>query len=585
MRSILRCWRLISPSLRRLWLWQIPLGAVAAGLDVVTGVLLLRAAGAFTDGIRGSSHWGAGPMLAVLAILVLAKTGVRLYDTARREACAEATVAEVAERLLRFWMGSSLRRQLDSTPTQRIDDVQFLATEVGREGINSLVLFWSEGLVVAGLLGLLFASAPLPALAVLGLCGGGAVFTLRFSHQRHGRGVAALAPARIRVQSMVQDCIKSSREIRLHGRIDDFARSYRDRRAVFGAIWTELECWKSVPLVANEALFLFGMLGLLAFSDKFSSGGNSAAPLLMLFLYAGLRMLPAMNRLVYRGLALRAARPSADRVTALLGEIPAALPRRPEPIAAPGPTFHRITLTDASFTYPDRSTQALAGISLEVRAGEKLALIGPSGGGKSTVLLLLAGLLAPDRGAVEADGSPLAVDDPIWHRQLGFVAQDALMLEDTVQANIALGLEPGAIDEAALSAAVSLAQLTAVMAGLPQGLETRLVNSGRELSGGQRQRIALARELYRRPSLLLLDEATAFVDQPVEQQIFAGLTRERPDLTVVFVTHRLATLSAADRVAWIAGGRLQACGTLAELSGHAGFQAFLASAESPAEAE
>jgi ABC-type multidrug transport system fused ATPase/permease subunit len=235
-------------------------------------------------------------------------------------------------------------------------------------------------------------------------------------------------------------------------------------------------------------------------------------------------------------------------------------------------------LAGAWFTYPDRTVPALAGLSLTVRPGEKLALVGPSGGGKSTVLLLLAALLPPDRGALEAGGEPVPLDSAIWHRQLGFVAQDALILEDTVRANIALGLEPGAVDEAALNAAVSLAQLAPVIEGLPDGLDTRLVNGGRELSGGQRQRIALARELYRRPSLLLLDEATAFVDQPVEQQIFAGLARERPHLTVVFVTHRLATLAAADRVAWIAGGVLQACGSLPELAGHDGFQAFLASA-------
>jgi ABC-type multidrug transport system fused ATPase/permease subunit len=534
MRAILRCWRLMSPALQHRWLWLVPVGAVAALLDVAAGALLLKTAGGLAAGGAKGFGLSSAQALALLGALILVKTALRLYETDRRETCAEASATEFSQRLLRFWLDAPLRRQLSTPPARRMDDIQFLAHEVGREGIHSLVLFWSEGLVVAGLLALLFVAAPWPALAVLALCGGGAILTLRLAHARHGRGVAALAPARVRVQSLVHDCIAGSREIRLHGRAVFFVRRYYERRAALGAVVVGLERWKSIPLLANETLFLFGAVALLAFSAGQGGSDLSSGPLLLLF------------------------------------------QKGPVPASAGGPRS-RLAITAAWFTYEGRDDSALAGASLEVRPGEKLALVGPSGGGKSTLLLLLAALLAPDRGEVEADGKPLRLDDPAWQDRLGFVAQGTPLLEATVRANIALGCEPDEIDEAALTEAAAIAQLGSVLAALPSGLETVLAG-GRELSGGQRQRVALARELYRRPSLLLLDEATAFVDQPVEQQIFAALTRERPELTVVFVTHRLATLGAADRVAFVAAGRVEACGTLAELAGHAGFQAFVAAA-------
>ena len=214
----------------------------------------------------------------------------------------------------------------------------------------------------------------------------------------------------------------------------------------------------------------------------------------------------------------------------------------------------------------------LNGVNIAIEQSDIGVIVGPNGAGKSTTLKAIFGLLRVTAGSIVFNGEEIqnSLPDKLVPLGLSFVPQERNVFTSlSVEENLEMGAFIRRDDYSKT--------LQSIYEMFPALAEKRRQPAG-ELSGGQRQRIALARELYRRPSLLLLDEATAFVDQPVEQQIFSALSRERPELTVVFVTHRLATLGLADRVAFVNGGRVEACGTLAELAGHAGFQAFLAAA-------
>ncbi|MEY3019528.1 MAG: hypothetical protein RLZZ272_512 [Actinomycetota bacterium] len=204
-------------------------------------------------------------------------------------------------------------------------------------------------------------------------------------------------------------------------------------------------------------------------------------------------------------------------------------------------------------------------MDLTIRRGETIGICGSTGGGKTTLVDVLTGLIPPTRGRILVDGVDLAGRERAWQAATGVVPQTVFLTDDSLRANIALGVRPKDIDRDALAAAVDLAQLRDFVSSLPDGLDTVVGERGVRVSGGQRQRIAIARALYRRPELLVFDEGTSALDNLTERELIAALDRLRGSHTVVMVAHRLSTIRDADRVVLVEGGRIAAQGTYDEL--------------------
>ena len=228
-----------------------------------------------------------------------------------------------------------------------------------------------------------------------------------------------------------------------------------------------------------------------------------------------------------------------------------------------------------SFRYPARPDHAaLADFSLSVAPGETVALVGPSGAGKTTVLQLLLRFYDPEHGRIRLDGVDIArVEQAALRRRIGIVPQDPVIFGTSALENIRYGRPDATEAEVRTAGKAAHADF---LERLPQGYDTFLGEKGIRLSGGQRQRIAIARAILRDPSVLLLDEATSALDAESEQAVQQALAELSRDRTTIVIAHRLATVRNADRIVVIDAGRVVATGTHDALLAQTGLYARLA---------
>ena len=251
------------------------------------------------------------------------------------------------------------------------------------------------------------------------------------------------------------------------------------------------------------------------------------------------------------------------------------LPQAPRTVHA----VDRLEARDLSFSYEGRKEPALAGVSFTLERGEKLAVIGPVGSGKTTLVKTIAGLLPPDSGAILVNGLSLGDIDPEdLALAMGYVPQEALLFSGKIRDNIAFGTrgEGNEISDEDLAYALGTAQIASEVASFSEGCDTLLGQRGVSVSGGQKQRLAIARAVVRKPSLLLLDDITASLDAANEERLWRCLDETTAGLTCIVVSHRLSTLHYADKVLFLEGGKALAFGRHDELvRGNAGYRAFI----------
>jgi ATP-binding cassette subfamily B protein len=272
---------------------------------------------------------------------------------------------------------------------------------------------------------------------------------------------------------------------------------------------------------------------------------------------------------------LQRAAGAMERIGELLETKPiVVVPAQPRPL--PQPARGAVSFEHVTFRYPSRpSVAALDDFTLTVQPGERIAIVGPSGAGKTTVFQLLLRFYDPDTGTVRFDGADVRDLDPAaLRRAIGAVPQDPTIFGTSARDNIRYA-RPDAADSE-VRAAAEAAHALDFLERLPQGLDTFLGERGVRLSGGQRQRIAIARAILRNPALLLLDEATSALDAESERIVQAALDQVMKDRTTLVIAHRLATVLKADRIVVMDKGRIEAVGTHAELLKQGGLYAHLA---------
>lgn len=509
---------------------------------------------AFRDGEvdPGDLARGAGLMVSVVLLLVIGvvvrrvAAGRTVYDlgaTYRRRVTAQYL------RLPLSWHGRHPAGQLLSNANADVEATwQVFALLPMAIGVIVMLVVAAVAMVLAD-----------PVLALIGLCVFPAVFAINVVFQKHmSPRVTRAQQLRAEVSDVAHESFDGALVVKAMGREQQetarFAAStarLRDANVAAGRTRGTFD-----PMI--EALPSLGTLAVLAVgASRASSGATSAADVVQVAYLFSLLAFPV------RALGW------------VLGELPRSVvgwDRVDAVLRAQGRLLHgdatlsgrgaaAVGLDQVSYAHIDTegvAVPALSDVTFDVAPGSTLAVVGPTGAGKSTLTALLVRLFDPDTGAVCLDGTDLRqVRDGGVADAAALVAQQTFLFDDTVRGNITLGdprLED--VDDHRVWDALRLAQADEFVAALPLGLDTQVGERGATLSGGQRQRIALARALVRRPRLLVLDDATSAVDPHVEAAILAGLRRTGDGTTVVVVAYRKATIALADDVVLVEQGRV-----------------------------
>ena len=226
---------------------------------------------------------------------------------------------------------------------------------------------------------------------------------------------------------------------------------------------------------------------------------------------------------------------------------------------------HQVELKDVTYRYPGTSDPALQQLSLSLKKGQAIALIGKSGAGKTTLVDVILALLTPESGDIQVDGVSIYGNIRSWQNLVGYIPQSIFLMDDTIERNLAFGVPDHLIDGERLHQAIAAAQLTELVEQLPNGIKTEVGERGVRLSGGQRQRIGIARALYHQREILVLDEATSALDNETEKLVSQSIQALSGTKTLIVIAHRLTTVEYCDRVYLMDKGRIVKSGTYQEV--------------------
>jgi len=368
------------------------------------------------------------------------------------------------------------------------------------------------------------------------------------------------------------------KETRVIGCESYFEQQMEQQTKRFAQNLTLAQGYGNLPRFVIEAFMITFLVSFTLLFLRFNQKeGQSLTAILGIFALASIRLLPAISNFVSNVNTFRSNAFAIDKLFFDFKEIEKGetLPmtgtsHRPNKLSSNSNTLlpslsKQIVLDKITFQYPGTSRKSLDEISLTVQKGQSIGLIGKSGAGKTTLVDVLLGLFIPQSGDIKVDGVSVYSNLRAWQNMLGYVPQSIFLIDDTLERNIAFGVPDHLIDHDRLRKAVEMAQLSEVVAQLPNGIETPVGERGVLLSGGQRQRVGIARVLYHEREILVFDEATAALDTETEQLVTEATKALSGVKTIIIIAHRLSTIEHCDRIYQLEQGRIIKSGSYQEV--------------------
>ena len=365
----------------------------------------------------------------------------------------------------------------------------------------------------------------------------------------------------VRMIQAIVEAVGGIKEVKVMGRERYFVDSYAKNGEEFVRVRRRLAILSGVPPHLLEILCVGGILGLVAIKIALRQDLSSVVGSLSAFAVAAIKLMPSAKAINSTINNISYQMPGLNAVCEVIDDNWGAdIGRAVIDSAARDRNQLRkqadIQVEKLSFTYPETETPVLRDVSFTVKAGTSVGIVGVTGAGKTTLVDLILGLLEPQQGRILFDGRDIREDYESWQSRIGYIPQNIYLTDDSIRANVALGLYPEQIDDAQVWKALDQAQLGDFVRGLKDGLDTKIGEMGVRLSGGQRQRIGIARALYYEPDVLFLDEATAALDNATEKAVMAAVNALSREKTCIIIAHRLSTIEDCDSILEVKDGQV-----------------------------
>jgi ABC-type multidrug transport system fused ATPase/permease subunit len=372
---------------------------------------------------------------------------------------------------------------------------------------------------------------------------------------------------RIRNNQKILEVLNSYRESVVRNRRKYYSDQIGKMRYLLANVTAE---YSFMPYISKYTIESTAVIGLLVLSGIEFGSKNAvhAVSTLAVFMAASSRIAPAALRIQQGLISIKQATGSSESTFTLIEEL------RETSDDTSDPSDHSFTYTgftpslvieNVSFEYAESSNFSLSKMTINIPAGSSVAIVGPSGAGKTTLVDLILGILEPNTGKVLISGLVPGEAFKKWAGAIAYVPQNVMVSTGTIRENVGLGYPPEIATDQLVLNALQIAQLDSQVLAMSGGLDSPVGENGSQISGGQRQRLGIARAMFTKPKLLVLDEATSSLDGQTEADITSAIQSLRGHATVIVVAHRLSTARAADQVIYLENGHIHATGTFDEV--------------------
>lgn len=499
--------------------------------------------------------------LSIIAVYWL-KNGFLIFNQSFQTRFTYGLYQKLSTNLFDYYLHEDYQSHLNKNTSELIRNINQLTFDLITTFLLPLLMLISEMVIVVLLVTFLLMMNPLSTLYVFILLGAIVSFIfLKIRKKLHESGQTVGELQTLSNKQVLQGLGSFKSTTLLHKQsffVAEFGRAVRQisqHRSYF-------EVMQNLPRFFMETAVVTVMLSLAIMMLYLRKPSSDLILTLSVFGMAGMRLLPSMNRILN---SLNSIKWSQSMMQGLLDDLQKIEKPQDSQMTVLEPfEFDTLNLENISFAY-ENGVKVLNDISLTLKAGQSIGFVGHSGSGKSTLVDVILGLLTPQTGTISVNQQPLRQILATWQQGIGYIPQDIYLSDESIRANIAFGVSANTINEQQLWYAIHTAQLERLIHELPEGLDTVIGERGVKLSGGQRQRIGIARALYHNPQILVMDEATAALDNVTERAFMSAVNGLKGQKTLLMIAHRLSTVENCDMIYFMDNGKIVDSGRYEEL--------------------